>query len=172
MRTFEKYFEYVKNAFSMYKKILVKEKVKDYDILIVSISSIPIETHGKRGFLYIKFDQDTIEFFGDFLPDEFIDLFDNTWEKYTEKEIFELLDKKILEYKNYIDNGYLFAFYDQNNEQKKLWAYVYTGDFDKIDYKKVYLDELPSDRPDYSQIKSVTVTNFYGDFIVKNKILN
>ena len=124
------------------------------------------------GELGIIFDQETVGFFGDFLPDDYIDWFDNSWEKYSEKEILEFLDKKIEEYKNYIDNGYFFAFYNMDDKRERLWAYVYTGDFNKIDYKTVYLDQKPSNRADYSQIKSVTVTNFYGDIIVENKILN
>ena len=172
MRTFEKYFEYVKKSFSMYERILVGVKVQDNEILIISILPSYNKSHGVGGNLYIKFDQETIGFFGDFLPDDYIDWNDNSWEKYSEKEILEFLDKKIEEYKNYIDNGYFFSFYNMKNKEERLWTYVYTGDFDKIDYKAVYLDQKPSDRADYSQIKSVTVTNFYGDIIVKNKILN
>ena len=172
MRTFEKYFEYVKKSFSMYERILVGVKVQDNEILIISILPSYNKSHGVGGNLYIKFDQETIGFFGYFLPDDYIDWNDNSWEKYSEKEILEFLDKKIEEYKNYIDNGYFFSFYNMKNKEERLWTYVYTGDFDKIDYKAVYLDQKPSDRADYSQIKSVTVTNFYGDIIVKNKILN
>ena len=172
LRTFEKYFEYVKKSFSMYEKISVDIKVQNNDTLIISIFPHSNKSHGIRGSLYFKFDQETVGFFGDFLPDDYIDWFDNSWEKYSEKEILEFLDKKIEEYKNYIDNGYFFAFYNMDDKRERLWAYVYTGDFNKIEYKTVYLDQKPSDRADYSQIKSVTVTNFYGDIIVENKILN
>lgn len=173
MRTFEKYIEHVKLMFKPYKRCIVEERVKSIDREIITIT--PIELPAKPlacGELGIIFDQETIGFFGDFLPDDYIDWDGNSWEKYSEKEMFEFLDKKIEEYKNYIDNGYFFAFYRENDKRERLWAYVYTGDFNKIDYKKVYLDEKPSDRADYDQIKSVTVTNFYGDIIVDNKILH
>ena len=172
MRTFEKFFKYVKSAFIEYSNIVVEIYSQNQWGMIVRIRPNYTNSNNTSGCLEIKFDEDTIGFFGDFLPDDYIDWNDNSWEKYSEKEMFEFLDKKILEYKYYIENGYFFAFYNQNNKRERLWAYVYTGDFDKIDYKKVYLDQKPSDRADYSQIKSVTVTNFYGDIIVENKILN
>ena len=173
MRNFEKYIEHVKLMFKSYKRCMVKERVKSVDREIITIVPVERPTNSlSYGELGIIFDQETVGFFGDFLPDDYIDLFDNSWEKYSEKEILEFLDKKIEEYKNYIDNGYFFAFYNMENKEERLWAYVYTGDFNKIDYKTVYLDQKPSDRADYSQIKSVTVTNFYGDIIVENKILN
>ena len=173
MIKFEKYIEHVKLMFDSYKRCIVKQRFKSDDREIITI--VPVEHSINSlpfGELGIIFDQETIGFFGDFLPDDYIDWNDNSWEKYTEKEILEFLDKKIEEYKNYIDNGYFFAFYNMDNKRERLWTYVYTGDFDKIDYKTVYLDEKPSSRADYSQIKSVTVTNFYGDIIVENKILN
>lgn len=173
MRTFEKYVEYVKHMFKPYKRCMVKERVKSVDREIITIVPVERPTNSlSYGELGIIFDQETVGFFGDFLPDDYIDWFDNSWEKYSEKEILEFLDKKIEEYKNYIDNGYFFAFYNMDDKRERLWAYVYTGDFNKIDYKTVYLDQKPSNRADYSQIKSVTVTNFYGDIIVENKILN
>lgn len=173
MRTFEKYIEHVKLMFKPYKRCVVKERVKGIDREIITI--VPAEHPAKPlagGELGIIFDQETIGFFGDFLPDDYIDWNGSSWEKYSEKEMFEFLDKKIEEYKNYIDNGYFFAFYKENHVRETLWAYVYTGDFDKIDYEKVYLDEKPKSLVDYDQIKSVTVTNFYGDIIVDNKILH
>ncbi len=174
MRTFEKYIEHVKLMFKPYKRCVVKERVKSIDREIITI--VPAEHPAKPlafGELGIIFDQETIGFFGDFFPDEYLDeFFDNSWEKYSEKQIFEFLDKKIEEYKHYIDNGYFFTFYNQNSGIERVWAYVYTGDFDKIDYEKVYLDEKPKSLVDYDQIKSVTVTNFYGDIIVDNKILH
>ena len=173
MRTFEKYIEHVKLMFKPYKRCAVKERVKSIDREIITI--VPAEHPAEPlafGELGIIFDQETIGFFGDFLPDDYIDWNGNSWEKYSEKEMFEFLYKKIEEYKNYIDNGYFFAFYKENHVRETLWAYVYTGDFDKIDYEKVYLDEKPEFLVDYDQIKSVTVTNFYGDIIVDNKILH
>ena len=100
MRTFEKYYEYIKNSFSMYENIIVDIKVKTDDLLIVNIHTNYNASHIKNINMFIKFDQDTIAFFGDFIPDEFVDEFDNTWQKYSEKEILEILDKKITEYKN------------------------------------------------------------------------
>ena len=172
MRTFEKYFEYVKKSFSMYERILVGVKVQDNEILIISILPSYNKSHGVGGNLYIKFDQETVGFFGDFLPDDYIDWFDNSWEKYSEKEILEFLDKKIEEYKNYIDNGYFFTFYNEHDIEKNQFAEVYIGDIDEVDYRELYTKRKFKTDVDYSQIKSVTVTNFYGDIIVKNKILN
>ena len=100
MKTFEKYYEYIKNSFSMYENIIVDIKVKTDDLLIVNIHTNYNSSHIKNINMFIKFDQDTIAFFGDFIPDEFVDEFDNTWQKYSEKEILEILDKKIAEYKN------------------------------------------------------------------------
>ena len=172
MRTFEKYFEYVKKSFSVYEKISVDIKVQNNDTLIISIFPHSDKSHGIRGSLYFKFDQETVGFFGDFLPDDYIDWFDNSWEKYSEKEILEFLDKKIEEYKNYIDNGYFFTFYNEHDIEKNQFAEVYIGDFDELDYEKLYMKRKFTTDVDYIQIKSVTVTNFYGDIIVENKILN
>ena len=122
MRTFEKYFEYVKKSFSMYEKISVDIKVQNNDTLIISIFPHSGKSHGIRGSLYFKFDQETIGFFGYFLPDDYIDWNDNSWEKYSEKEILEFLDKKIEEYKNYIDNGYFFTFYNEHDIEKNQFA--------------------------------------------------
>lgn len=173
MRTFEKYIEHVKLMFKPYKRCVVKERVKGIDREIITI--VPAEHPAKPlafGEVGIIFDQETIGFFGDFFPDEYLDeFFDNSWEKYSEKQIFQFLDKKIEEYKYYIDNGYFFAFCYSNNEVEALWPHVYTGDFNKIDYEKLYLSQN-SEGVDYDQIKSVTVTNFYGDIIVDNKILH
>ena len=172
MRTFERFFEYIKSAFSDYPRIVVEIYNQNEWVMMVRIRP-QYTNENAKGCLEIRLDQETIACFGDFFPDDYLDdSFDNSWEKYSEKQIFEFLDKKIAEYKHYIDNGYFFTFYNQNSEIERVWAYVYTGDFNKIDYEKVYLDEKPKSLVDHDQIKSVTVTNFYGDIIVDNKILH
>ena len=173
MRTFEKYVEHVKHTFKPYKRCMVKERVKSVDREIITIVPVERPTNSlSYGELGIIFDQETIGFFGDFLPDDYIDWFDNSWEKYSEKEILEFLDKKIEEYKNYIDNGYFFTFYNEHDIEKNQFAEVYIGDFDELDYEKLYMKRKFTTDVDYIQIKSVTVTNFYGDILVENKILN
>jgi len=171
MRTFEGFFEYIKSAFSDYPRIVVEIYHQNQWAMMVRIRP-QYTNENAKGCLEIRLDQETIACFGDFFPDDYLDdSFDNSWEKYSEKEMFEFLDKKLEEYKNYIDNGYFFAFYKENHVRETLWAYVYTGDFDKIDYEKLYLSRN-TEGVDYDQIKSVTVTNFYGDIIVNNKILH
>ncbi len=173
MIDFEPYIEYIRQSFKDYTRCLVKQKVKtDYTEIIVIVPSVYPPRPLTFGELGIKFDEDTIGFFGDFFSDDYIDWDDNSWEKYSKEEILQLLDEKIVEYKHYIDYGYFFAFYDKNNDRQRLWPYVYTGDINKIDYKAVYLDQRTRDEISYDQIKSVTVSNFYGDIIVDNKILN
>lgn len=171
MINFEKYVEHVKFMFKPYKRCIVKEKVKKINREIITI--VPVDRPSDSiqfGELGIIFDEETIGFFGDFFPDDYIDWNDNSWKKYSEKEMFEFLDKKIAEYKYYIDNGYFFVFYNKNNEIETVWPDVYTGDFDKIDYKKEYLDQLTSDNSNYCEIKKVTVTNFYGDVVVQKNL--
>ena len=171
MRTFEKYFEYIKSAFSSYPRIVVEIYNQNEWVMMVRIRP-QYTNENAKGCLEIRLDQETIACFGDFFPDDYLDdSFDNSWEKYSEKQIFEFLDKKIAEYKHYIGNGYFFAFCYSNNEVEALWPHLYTGDFNKIDYEKLYLSQN-SEGVDYDQIKSVTVTNFYGDIIVDNKILH
>ena len=173
MINFDKYTNYVRLAFKEYDRCIVKSKVKNdelgLEILIIVPKGHPQKPEAS-GELAIKFDQDTIGFFGDFLADDYVDWDDNTWEKYTEKEIYGFLDKKIAEYKYYVDNGYFFTYYDDSGKIENLVAEVYTGDVEGLDYKKIYLQN--GSESDYEKVKSVTVTNFYGDIIVENKILH
>ena len=176
MVNFDKYTNYVRLAFKEYDRCIVKPRVKEDRIEILII--IPKERPQKQvafGELNIKFDQNGIEFFGDFLPDDYIDGWPDTvtvWEKYTEKEIYGFLDKKIAEYKNYIDNGYFFTYYDDTGRERNQFAEIYTGDFEGLDYEELYLKLMCKSEMEYSKMKSVTVTNFYGDIIVENKILH
>lgn len=171
---FDKYTNYVRLAFKEYDRCIVKSKVKNDELGLEILIIVPKEDPQKQvkfGELSIKFDQDTVEFYGDFLADEYID-YDkiSIWEKYTEEEIYGFLDKKIAEYKYYVDNGYFFTYYDDSGKIENLVAEVYTGDVEGLDYKKIYLQN--GSESDYEKVKSVTVTNFYGDIIVENKILH
>lgn len=174
MIPYEEYFEYIKTAFAENPRIVVEIYAQLQNCIMVRIRPVYTNSNAEAGCLEIRFDRDGIAYFGDFFADDFMDDIDkvNTWEIRTKEEILQLLDKKFVEYKHYIDYGYFFAFYDKNNRLQRLWPCVYTGDINKIDYKAVYLDQRTRDEISYDQIKSVTVSNFYGDIIVDNKILN
>ena len=51
LRTFEKYFEYIKKSFSMYEKISVDIKVQNNDSLIISIFPHSDKSHGIKGLI-------------------------------------------------------------------------------------------------------------------------
>lgn len=172
MITFEKYFEYIKNSFSRERDIVVGIKNKSDSTLIISINANSAKKQGIGGYLYIKFDQQTVEFFGDFMPDDCIDWDENFWKKYTEKEILSFLDKKIAEYKYYITNGYFFVFYNKKGDMVNCISYTLDEDFKNFDYEKMYSKEKFSSDADFNDCKSVTVTNFYGEIVVDNKVLN
>ena len=173
MVTFEKYAEHIKFMFKPYTRCMVELRAKNSrrEIYTIVSATQPANLQG-YGELGIIFDQNTIGFFGDFFGDEYIDELNNTWETRSEKEIFELLDKKIEEYKYYIDYGYFFIFYNMEGEEESTWPSACTGDLNKIDYEKLYLSQKRQNEAEYSEIKSVTVTNFYGDIIIDNKILH
>lgn len=162
---FEKYYDYVKNAFKDYGRIKVYVYCQDDELLLMRID--PNITHKYvGGFLEIKFDQDTIGFFGDFFGDEYIDEFDNTWEKYSEEEIYAFLDKKIEEYKYYIENGYFFNYYtDEGKWRTYLAEVVEDKKFSKEFCEKIYGKDIIKD-----EIKTVVISNFYGEAVETIKV--
>lgn len=169
MINFDKYYNYIKNAFKDYPYIEVIICHQNEDLMMVRIKSTTTNKNVK-GFLEIKFDQDTIAFFGDFFADEYIDEFDNSWEKYTEAEIYAFLDKKIEEYKYYIDNGYIFTYYDNEN---KLVMYLHdvvdNKKFDEEVCKEVYFS-FGKRGKSYAIVKTVVISNFYGEVVDTIKV--
>lgn len=169
MKNFDKYYDYVKAAFKDYDKIKVYIYAQNEDVLLMRIEPNTISKYG-RGFLEIKFDQDTIAFFGDFFADEYIDEFDNSWEKYTEAEIYAFLDKKIEEYKYYIDNGYFFNYFDWENQRiRSLPETIDNKKFDEEVCKEVYFSFGKRGKP-YSIVKTVVISNFYGEVVDTIKV--
>ena len=174
MEIFEKYINYVKDSFAQYEKckVITRVKKEDREIIIILPRVNPHISSLQYGELGIIFDKKTIEFFGDFMPDDCIDWDENFWKKYTEKEILSFLDKKIAEYKYYITNGYFFVFYNKKGEMVNCISYTLDEDFKNFDYEKMYSKEKFSSDADFNDCKSVTVTNFYGEIVVDNKVLN
>lgn len=107
------YLNYFLSKFKNIKSIDI-ENVVDRNDLNIYISRLIANTN--KEFvreLGIKLDEDTISFFGDFIPDYCIDEFDNTWKKYSKTEILQILDKNAEKYLNVIKNGYSLIFMHQ-----------------------------------------------------------
>lgn len=167
MLNFDKYYDYVKNAFKEYEKIKVYVYCQNENLLLMRI--VPnVTSEYKSGFLEIKFDDTNIGFYGRFFGDEFMedDDFVNVWEKYSEEEIYAFLDKKIEEYKYYIENGYLFNYYtDEGKWRTYLAEVVEDKKFSKEFCEKIYGKDIIKD-----EIKTVVISNFYGEAVETIKV--
>lgn len=167
MLNFHKYFEYIKDAFKEYEKIKVYVYCQNEDLMMIRISA-KISYKFIRGSLDIKFDESNISFFGSFFGDEFMedDDFVNVWEKYSEEEIYAYLDKKIEEYKYYIENGYLFNYYTDGGKWRTYLAEVVEDKkFSKEFCEKIYGKDIIKD-----EIKTVVISNFYGEAVETIKV--
>ena len=171
---FDKYFEYIKEQFASYEKIKVRIYAQWPDGMIVRIvTKYPDEALGVCGFLEIKFDEETIGFFGSYFGDEYVDDFDNSWEKYTEKQIYDILDKKIIEYKYYIENGYYAEYYDINGERHGQLPFVIKGSKINEEFLVKLYDRYKGQLQfNYKDIKTITVSDFYGDIVIDKLKVN
>lgn len=171
MKTFDTYYEYIKSSFKDYPRIKIEIYNQHEDLMMIRINP-KILNNFTRGDLHIKFDDTNISFFWGFLVDEYMEDNDfvNVWEKYNEAEIYAFLDKKIKEYKYYIDNGYFFNYYDSEDKWVMYLAEIIENKkFDEVLCEKVYHSFGKRANP-YSIVKKVVISNFYGEVVDTVKV--
>lgn len=164
----------------MDKKILEKycnyflSKFKNNDNMIVFINeNLPNDRVVMGGAYYkhakdgesefgIRLD-DTIHTYSSFYPDYFVDEFDNTWEKYSEDEIYKILDEQYNLCENAIKNGcYIRAYI---NDNCVLSSSFIKKEKNNIDFKKIYNELKFKSDPVFEKLTRIEIYNYYYNLL-------
>lgn len=155
---YNNYLHYFLNAFANNEKIYAKIKFED-SVACNYIATIASNFKNRQGSeLSIKIDKESFSFFGDFIPDEYVDYFDCS-----ETEIFEILDKYIVKFKYILENGYKVKCY--KNDIKGLTAHLVVDDSEEIKNTDRLKEIIKQEYNFCEEIDKIIVYDFYGELI-------
>ena len=154
-KDYKYYLKYFLNYFIDIKNLSIEDVVdrSDINIYISRVKSINLNSYSSE--LGIKLDEDTISFFGDFIPDIYVDEFDNTWEKYDKEGILQILDKYARLFLDVIKYGCYIEFYKDDKICDVETKIIKNNDFNK------FIEEQKGK----NNISKIKFYNFYGNVI-------
>lgn len=147
------YLDYFLNKFKNIKGVDIQNVVDRNDINLYISRLITNNKEFVRE-LGIKLDEETISFFGDFIPDYYVDEFDNTWKKHSKTEVLQILDENAEKYLNVINNGYSLIFMRQEE---------IVGEEDVIIKTHSFKNYLLENKRKLMNCEKIRIINFVGE---------